>query len=279
MGSSETKKLSIQRLAKLILRAAPLAYLLGWFLFFFFQRKLLYIPSQIDFKTCEEMKNQGAKPIDVVSENSHLRFYLKTDLTAQKWLIVFHGNGGSACDRAYIAEFLRRSHINIVFAEYPGYSGDTEAPSQEAILSNANHLYQFVKGTYAKSSPVFVFGESLGTGVATYVASKNEIAGLILQSPYTSISDVAAFHYPYILGIHWLVKDSFQAKDWAPKVTAPVLVFHGSVDEIVPFEIGEKESEQFKTPTRFIRIEDAGHNDIMLKNHAQEWAQIEDFIR
>lgn len=255
-------------------------------LLYFGQRKFLFFPDGQDFKNCEAMSRLGAEAVEVQEGDVWLRYYLTRDPKASLLLVVFHGNAGSACDRAWIPQSLNRVSVNLVVAEYPGYSTGNVGEkahggelSEQGILNYADGLFRHLEKTNETHLPIVVMGESLGTGVATYLASQFNPAGLILLSGYTSIAEVAEAHYPFVFGIKSLVKDKFPAFEWAPAVKCPVLMIHGDADEVIPFSIGRRESSFFKSPINFVEIAGGGHNDLVLKNHGQAWSEVEAFLQ
>jgi pimeloyl-ACP methyl ester carboxylesterase len=158
--------------------------------------------------------------------------------------------------------------------EYPGYSGDLTPPSEKTILKNAEQAIRYFKSI--EDLPFVLFGESLGTTVATYLASHFEIQGLILQSPLPSLSDVGKRIYPF-LPLNLLLKNNFKAKQWALKVKAKVLILHGEKDTIVPLELGRKQSLNFTPKAQFISFKNRGHNDLAIYNDLF-WTKVRNFI-
>ena len=161
--------------------------------------------------------------------------------------------------------------INIVFVEYPGYYQAPGDASQESILQQSLKVYDYLKSQ--SDLPIFAFGQSLGAGTATYLASKKKVAGLILQTPYTSISDIAANRYP-IFPVKWLLIHPFLAENWAPKVTAPVIAIHGTKDLSIPFENAKRQFENFTADKIFVTVEGAGHDTESLQDSPLYWPPI-----
>jgi fermentation-respiration switch protein FrsA (DUF1100 family) len=120
-------------------------------------------------------------------------------------------------------------------------------------------VYDFAAARYPPRR-IVPWGESLGSGVAVALAAQRPVARLILESPYTSIADLAAAIY-WFVPVRHLIKDPFRSDARIGDVTAPVLVLHGARDNVVPIEYGERLYALIKTPKRFVRLADAGHND------------------
>ncbi len=225
---------------------------------FFFQEKMMYFPSGT-FGKCPEAEKTGVVPV----REDGTRFYLRKTQNASFWMIFFHGNAGCACDRMYFMDMFGDLPANLAVFEYPGYGGDTRKPGESIILQEALNLVRYIRKEYSDSLPVYLAGESLGTGVVTWLAGETDVNGLILISPYTSIADVAAAHYP-ILPVRLLSRNRFPADVWAANVDIPVLAFHGKDDTVIPIRFAREQISSFKKDADLFEIENTGHNDILL---------------
>lgn len=259
---NNNKKKSIQRFFLVFVGI----YFLVCGYFYYQQNSLLYHPNEQDFLNCPEMEEKGGEAIAETYEGENLRFYTRKAPRAHGWFIAFHGNAGSACERAYFLDTPELQRLHIVVVEYPGFSrGGANLqgrPSQETILKNAVAVVDYLK----PKLPVFLFGESLGTGIATYVASqRKEVSGLILQAPYPSITAVGKDRFPF-LPVSILLKDPFPAQDWAKSVTQPTLVFHGITDRSIPYSLGREQVTHFPNVYRLVTFEKGGHNRLRAEN-------------
>jgi pimeloyl-ACP methyl ester carboxylesterase len=242
-----------------------------------FQTQLLFFPETRMLSECQGAKQLGFQIIENQFENQNIRFLLKTDPLARANLIIFHGNASSACNSLPFYLEMKDLRLNFMMAAYPGYEGDKNKPGEEVFLKNGEALVDYLKNQHYGNLPVILFGESLGTGVATYLASVKPVQGLILKSPYTSISEIGAFHYPF-LPISLMNKNIFPAYRWAPAVKCSVLVFHGTDDQTIPINIGQKQARLFKSDVRFVAIPGAGHNDVFITGERTIWKEIGNFI-
>ena len=210
----------------------------------------------------------------------NLFYYERKKGSSLGTLIFFHGSGRSACENIEILHNLNSLPLNLVIVEYPGYGMGSEKtnPSKDAILPNALALAKKIQADSPKEERFIVYGASMGTTVATYVASKLNISGLILRNPPTSILETAKKLYPSYLGpfINIGLKSNFPANVWAQKVKAPVLILHAENDEWVPLSLGKKQAKNFvQTKAKFIVIKDAKHMDTFsfpeYKKHLQSF--------
>lgn len=179
---------------------------------YFFQEKMLFFPMGAPFGTCPQMDHYGAKAV----ASNGIRYYIKEQSDPDSWVVIFHGNAGNACDRTYFWDLLSGTQANLVVFEYPGFGGDTQSPGEKLILEQALKLVFQIKNTPSGTLPIYLMGESLGTGVATWVSTQTKISGLILVSAYTSLADVGQNHYPW-LPVKYLLKHRFSAEGWAKK--------------------------------------------------------------
>ncbi len=227
----------------------------------------------------------GGTPERVSREGQDLRFHLvPAKGPLRGWLLVFHGNSGGADERADYAVELSPLGLNVVLAEFPGYAPQAGAPRPPAsqvgewpILRNALAMADEV-GARRGTLPLFILGESMGTGPSTYVAGRREARGLVLHTPYTSMSAVAAARYPW-MPVKRLIRHPFNARLWAPHVTCPVLVLHGTADPTVPYKLGVAQSKNFRVPPKFVTVEGAEHNNLRDFDKEAYWGSIRAFIQ
>jgi fermentation-respiration switch protein FrsA (DUF1100 family) len=175
-------------------------------------------------------------------------------------ILYFHGNGGALRYRSERFRALTADGTGLVALSYRGYGGSTGSPTEAGLMQDAAAAYAFATARYP-SQRIALWGESLGTGVAVPLAATKPVGHLILQSPFTSAVDVGADRY-WFMPVRLLMKDQFRSDLYIGKVTAPVLVVHGEHDAIVPIALGERLYALINAPKRFVRIRDAGHNDL-----------------
>lgn len=240
------------------------------------------VPSDQDFFNCSQILKEGLTIKEAKSGKESFRYYERKKDKSSGTLIFFHGSGRSACENREILPNLNSLPLNIVIAEYPGYGlGKIKrTPSQKAILANSLALAKKIQAETQKGSSFFIYGASMGSTVATYVASKLKISGLILRNPPTSILENAKKLYPSLLEplINLALKSKFPAKVWAKNVQSPALILHAENDEWVPLSMGKKQAKNFvKTKVKFVVIKDAKHMDTF--SFPQYNKEVQSFIR
>jgi len=172
-------------------------------------------------------------------------------------IVFFYGNAGTLSDFVDVGERLHTEGYGIVLASYRGYSGNRGLPTEDGLMSDARAIL----GSLPKSHPIVLWGQSLGSGVAARMVSEGRANALILQSPYTAVVDVAAWRFP-VFPVRWLMKDRFDTFSLAPKIKMPVLIMHGTEDNIVPLDMGMELFLRFGAEATFVAIAHRGHNDL-----------------
>ena len=142
---------------------------------------------------------------------------------------------------------------------YRGYGGSTGQPTEAGLVQDAETAIAFVLAHYA-AERIVLWGESLGTGIAVTIAAKHPVGRVLLESPYTSIADVAAAIY-FFVPVRWLLKDQFHADMLVGEVTAPVLIIHGESDVTIPIAFGQRLYGLIRAPKQFLTLPRAGHDN------------------
>lgn len=175
-------------------------------------------------------------------------------------LLWFYGNGETIAAIWPVIRDFRPPNAALVVVDYPGY-GASGGRATEAGLYEAGALaYQALVGRPdVDPRRIYVYGRSLGSAVATRTAADHDVAGLILESPFTSARDMAARHYRiFPLALVRVRLDNLAT---IARVRCPVLVFHGTADRLVPMEMGRRVAGAAPGPVEFVMIDGAGHNE------------------
>jgi alpha-beta hydrolase superfamily lysophospholipase len=176
-------------------------------------------------------------------------------------VVHFHGNGEQVGDLGWLAESYAARGISFAAVEYPGYAGAGGTAGEAAILEAARAALRHLTGPLGVSpGRVVLSGHSLGTGAAVALAEEGWGVQVLLLSPYTSLPDVGARAFPW-LPVRLLMRDRFDSASRAPRVAVPVLVLHGTLDEVIPFDLGHLLAARFPR-CRFVPVPGAHHNDL-----------------
>ena len=130
-------------------------------------------------------------------------------------------------------------NVNFLIIAWRGFSGNKGKPSENGLYEDGRSAIQWLLNKGLKEEDIIIYGESLGTGIATHLAQNKNFAGVILETPFTSMVDAARTFYPYI-PVSLLLKDKFNNKEKIKNIRSPILVMHGEADQIVPFSMGKK---------------------------------------
>ena len=175
-------------------------------------------------------------------------------------VLYFHGNGGSLRFRVDRFRALAADGTGLIALSYRGYGGSSGRPTEKGLIDDALAAYAFAAARYP-ASRLALWGESLGTGVAVALAAQKPVGRIVLESPFTSIADIAAQIY-WFFPVRLLIKDSFRSDLLIGTVTAPFLILHGDKDSIVPIALGDELYKLITAPKRFVRFPGAGHNEL-----------------
>lgn len=154
-------------------------------------------------------------------------------------LVYFHGNAGHIGERDYKVREIVEAGYGLLLATYRYNAGAGGKASEQALLSDARRAIAYVRDRGISEQRIVLYGESLGTGVAVAMATEHNVCGLILETPYTSIADVAHSRYWFAFA-KWLVRDRYDSLARIGKVSAPILLFHGDADRTIPIRFAER---------------------------------------
>jgi pimeloyl-ACP methyl ester carboxylesterase len=176
-------------------------------------------------------------------------------------VVVFHGNAGSLEHRVPLLRGLADLGFGYVAIDYRGFGNSEGSPSEQGFYSDARETMRYIlEDLHIPLNSVSIMGESIGTGVAVQMATEYRVSSLFLQSPYTSLPDVAAGSF-FWLPVHWLMEDRFENITKIGSVDMPVFVLHGERDSTIPVSHGRKILATAKEPKESAFLTDVGHND------------------
>ena len=208
-------------------------------LLFIFQRNLMYHPDENNYFGDKLEINIDKVKIKTSDNINLLAWFHKKDLKKFKTIVYFHGNAGKLENRIHKLNHIKDMNVNILIIAWRGFSGNEGKPSEEGLYEDGNSSIKWLKNLGLTEKDIIIYGESLGTGVATEIAQNNNFAGLILETPFTSMIDAAKNFYPYI-PVDLILKDKYKNNLKIKNINIPLLVMHGEADQIVPFWMGKK---------------------------------------
>jgi len=242
--------------------AVVVLIVLGLAFFWLVQRRMIYQP----FGDVPSRAEAGVSTAELVT--------LRTDdgLVLNAWfvpvggspegaVVVFNGNAGNRGYRADIARQMLRLGYSVLLFDYRGYGDNPGAPTEDGLARDARAARRFLDTRPGVDrNRIVYFGESLGAAVAVGLALEQAPRALILRSPFTSLAEVARYHFPY-LPVSLLLRDRFPSLDRIAKVRCPVLVIAGDHDTIVPTDQSRRLFDAASQPKQLLIVEHTDHND------------------
>jgi len=206
---------------------------------YFFQRSLLYHPSENNY--FRDNLTVSIDKIKIITKDNIelLGWYHKKDSQNYKTILFLHGNAGSLENRIHKINHFENMDINFLIIAWRGFSGNKGKPTEKGLYDDARSAVRWLEKEGVMKKDIIIYGESLGTAVATEIVQNNNFAGLILESPFTSMIDAAKNKYPFF-PIRFLLKDKYESIKKIKNIKSPILIMHGEVDKIVPFWMGKK---------------------------------------
>jgi pimeloyl-ACP methyl ester carboxylesterase len=187
-------------------------------------------------------------------------------------LILYFGGNAEEVSWMLDDAARRAPGVGWLLVDYRGYGSSDGSPSEKALVADALQWYDHFKG----AERIYVFGRSLGSGVAVQLAAQRPVAGVILVAPFDSLAEVGKRHYPF-LPVDWMLKHRFDSAALAPKMKTPLLCIVASHDEIIPAEHAKRLYDAWGGPKQWIGLEGAGHNST--DNAANYWPSITRFLQ
>ena len=242
-----------KRIIKKIFINFIIIYLVFGAILFFSQKSMIYYPNNQNFDSC-----RGFSDYETMTSNG-TRFYYKKQ-SSENLIVYYHGNAGSACDRSVFKEVFENSNSSIVFVEYAGYSNDDKSPSMKYILNDVLNVQRFIEEESYNN--IIVYGQSIGSGPASFHASKYEVDTLILVTPFSNLVDLVQSKY-VIYPASILLTEKYENTQWLQNFNGNLAIIHGDRDTIIPHNFSQKLFENVPTQNKeYFLIEGKGHNNI-----------------
>ena len=228
---------------------------------------LLFFPS----RTVPAVPSSGAEDVLIVTDDSERLhgWWIPSAGPPRGHVLFCHGNAGNIASRAAYGRILSQAGFDVLLFDYRGYGRSSGRPSEQGTYSDARAALGVLLGRpEVAPERILYLGESLGAAVALELALETPPAGVVLQSAFTSVRDMAREVMPLIPRA--VVPDAYPSVRLIPRLAAPLLVLHGQRDDIVPVEHGRALFAAAPDPKRLEIIPSAGHNDLLARA-ADEW--------
>ena len=228
---------------------------------YFFQHLVIFFPEKLsrDYR----YSFQGNYEEKFYDTDKHARInaiHFKAD--QPKGVIFYlHGNAGSLKGWGEVAYDFTSLGYEVLIIDYRSFGKSTGKISEENLYHDAQFIYDQIRSSFDETR-ITVFGRSIGTGIASYIASHNNPSRLILESPYVSIPNMAKKYYPWFP--RKLIRFRLPNDQYLEKVFCPVFIIHGSKDEIIPVESTESLRGKLKPEDQVFIIRNGHHNDLSM---------------
>ena len=214
-------------------------YLILLVFLYFYQRSLLYHPNENNYSG-DNLTVKVEKVKVHTSDNLKLNgWFHKKNLSDYKTIIYFHGNAGTLDNRIHKLNHFKDIDVNFLIIAWRGFSGNEGKPTEDGLYIDGKSAVNWVLEQGIKEENIVLYGESLGTGITLEIAQNKNFAGVILETPFTSMVDAAKTFYPYI-PVNLLLKDRYENEKKVRSINIPIMIMHGEKDTIVPFSMGKK---------------------------------------
>jgi fermentation-respiration switch protein FrsA (DUF1100 family) len=235
-------------------------------LLYIFQRDLMYQPDQIRrVPPSYYAMLAGVQEVTLkTSDGLNVYAWYAPAPDGRPTVAIFHGNGGSLRSQRYRLAYFKDAGMGVFLLGYRGYAGSDGSPSEQGLYTDARAALDWLNGRGVADGRIVLYGESLGSGVATKMASERDVALVVLESPYTSTVEVAAMQFP-LVPVDWLMKDRYESIARIALVKEPLLVMHGDADQVIPQALGRRLFAAANEPKEGFWPTGVGHNDIFDK--------------
>jgi fermentation-respiration switch protein FrsA (DUF1100 family) len=255
--------LQLLKIAGLVLVGCAAMLFVVWV----FQRRLIYLPLDPTVPPAAEVLPLAEEVRFGTADGLSLgAWFVPSRVTpARGTVLVLHGNAGNRAARSPLAEALSRRGFSVLLVDYRGFGGNPGRPTERGLALDARAARDYLLSRDdVDPDRLLYFGESLGAAVALELAVAYPPALLALRSPFTSMTEVARLHYPY-LPVRWLLADRYPSLTRIEQLDCPVLVIAGTRDQVVPFDQSRALYDAAPvTDRRLTVVEGAGHNDRQL---------------
>jgi len=234
----------------------PYIFMCG--LLYVFQEKLIFFPQKLEhdytFHFAPNFEEVNIRTDDKINLHGLL---FKSDHS--KGLIFYlHGNAGSLKSWGKVAQAYTNLNYDVFLLDYRGYG------KSESCISSEAQLFQDIQVAYSEmlkhysEARISVLGYSIGTGLATKLASTNQPKMLILQAPFFSLTDMMKHTYPIVPTC--LLKYKFETNDYIKACKMPIVIFHGDQDRVIYYKSSLKLKDEIKSTDTLITLKGQGHN-------------------
>lgn len=246
----------LKKLFKGLVIVTIAGYVLVCSLLYFYQESILFFPEQLTQEHEFQFKNDFIERDIVTRSGHHINTLLFKNEDSKGVILYLHGNAGSLKSVGNESENFLPLGYDVFLIDYAGYGKSSDKiTNQEELFEDAQDVYDDLKKTYTEDK-IHILGYSIGTGIAAHLASNNNPAKLILQSPYYSMTDMMKRKYSLIPT--FILRYDLATNEYLKECDMPIYLFHGVEDKVIPIESSVMLSKEFDIP--LYQLENQGHN-------------------
>jgi uncharacterized protein len=245
-----------------------------------FEPRFVFFPNEPG-RNYGEWNPAGLPVQNVWLESGGVRlnaWWIENDAATLTFL-AFHGNAGNIAMRTEVYRFLHALPVNVLAVEYRGYGKSGGSPSEAGLYQDSEAALKYLEQT-KKIDPrtIVAYGQSLGTTVAAHLASRHQLAGVVLEAPFPSASALARNKFWFLPGLPLLVRGQFDTAKCVPRIRAPILVVHCTEDPVIPPDMGDKVFSVANEPKFLLRVQGDCHEEASLVAPQRYHAELTNFL-
>jgi hypothetical protein len=243
-----------------------------------FEHSQVYQPSAV-LEAAPGALGRPCEEVFITVENGQRihAWYFPAESNSAPVILVCHGNGGNISHRLDLYAVLLETGAGVLAFDYRGYGRSDGKPGEEGTYRDGQAAYRWLAGKGFDGSRIIGYGESLGGGVASELALREKLGGLILQSTFTSVPDIGAEVFPW-LPVRWLGTIKYDTRSKLPRLRIPVLILHSRQDELIKFHHAEENFAAANRPKVLCEIS-GGHNDALWANRPAILRAVKEFLQ
>jgi alpha-beta hydrolase superfamily lysophospholipase len=229
---------------------------------YYMQKKLIFLPTKLAL----DYEYQFSQPFDEffieTKDGAKLNaIHFKT--TNPKGVVLyFHGNAGDLSRWGTITSYFTKYNYDVIVMDYRTYGKSTGKLTEKNLINDAQLFYDRARDLIGEDK-IVVYGRSLGANLATYVAANNNPRELLLEGPFYNLEEAAQNRIP-VFPVKYFLRFKFPTNEYITKVACPIVIFHGTEDDVVPFESGKRLSKKVSPEQlSFVSISGGEHNNLM----------------
>ena len=226
------------------------------------QTSMIFHPKKLDSNYHYDNEYSNREEVFITTPDNEkingLFFNAKNDNV----ILYFHGNSGSLDSWQYVYKNFQSLKYNFFIIDYRGYGKSSGSISEKGLYTDGQAALDYLRNKGFKKQNIIIYGRSIGTGIAVETAKNTDtLKALILETPFTSMIDLTNAKVPYLFPSIFL-KYGFKNKDKINSIKSPLLVIHGTIDEVIPFKQGKELFDKYNHQKEFLKIENGNHNNL-----------------